>query len=79
VSCAFSPDGKRIMTASGHYAWLWDDETGVVQATLEGHSDTVWSCAFSSDRERIATASNDSTDALGRRDGRPTGDARRAH
>ncbi|KAJ1461388.1 hypothetical protein M885DRAFT_611665 [Pelagophyceae sp. CCMP2097] len=44
--CAFSPDGKRIATASG-------DGTG--------HAGYISSCAFSPDGKRIATASGDGT------------------
>ena len=37
-SAAFSPDGKRVVTASDdNTARLWDAETGREIATLKGH------------------------------------------
>ncbi|KAJ1458266.1 WD40-repeat-containing domain protein, partial [Pelagophyceae sp. CCMP2097] len=58
TGCAFSPGGKRVVTASGdNTARLWDAETGALQTTLEGHTYGVTSCAFSPDGKRIVTAS----------------------
>jgi WD40 repeat protein len=42
---AFSPDGKRVATASG--TRLWDAETGAAIAVLKGHEDRVSSASFS--------------------------------
>ena len=63
-SCAFSPDGQRILTASGRKAQIWDAETGALLLTLEGHTSYVSSCAFSPDGERVVTASVDKTAQL---------------
>ena len=73
-SAAFSPDGLRVVTASGdRRAWLWEVATGKVIAALDGHcppgSDAgtfglgcvVHSAAFSPDGSRIVTASSDGT------------------
>ena len=58
VSCAFSPNGARIVTASNNKtARIWDAETGAVVRTLEGHGGFVMSCAFSPDGSRVVTAS----------------------
>ncbi len=61
-SAAFSPDGKRIVTASvDNTARVWDAARGKVLATLEGHSSYVYSAAYSPDGKRIVTASRDET------------------
>ena len=64
-SAAFSPDGKRIVTASADKtARLWDAETGKQIGELQGHGDSVLSAAFSLDGKRIVTASSDKTARL---------------
>jgi WD40 repeat protein len=58
----FSPDGKRIVTASAdNTARIWDVATGTTIAVLKGHSGSVLSAAFSPHADRIATASADNT------------------
>ena len=65
-SAAFSPDGKRIVTASwDKTARLWDAETHQqIGAPLVGHEGAVNSAAFSPDGKRIVTASRDETARL---------------
>ena len=65
-SAAFSPDGKRIVTASDDKtARLWDAGTGKqIGEPLEGHMGHVSSAAFSPDGKRIVTASADGTARL---------------
>ena len=61
-SVAFSPDGKRIVTASEDgTAKIWDAETLLELGTLEGHMGSVKSAVYSPDGKRIVTASNDQT------------------
>jgi WD40 repeat protein len=61
-AAAFSPDGKRIVTASvDHSARVWDAVTGHLLATLTGHAGPVNDAAFSRDGKRIVTASEDGT------------------
>jgi hypothetical protein len=52
---AFSPDGKRILTADDRTAKVWDAATGRELLDLKGHTHEVWSAAFSYDGKHIVT------------------------
>ncbi|MGI2909190.1 AAA-like domain-containing protein, partial [Tolypothrix sp. VBCCA 56010] len=61
ISASFSPDRKRILTASDDKtAKVWD-LNGKLIATLTGHQSYVNSASFSPDGKRIVTASYDNT------------------
>jgi len=61
-SVAFSPDGKRLASASGDgTAKVWDAGTGQETLTLKGHTGWVTSVAFSPDGKQLASANGDGT------------------
>lgn len=61
-SAVYSPDGARIVTASGdHTARVWDARMGIELAVLRGHSAGVNCAAYSPDGARVVTASDDGT------------------
>ncbi|MHC5540720.1 WD40 repeat domain-containing protein, partial [Singulisphaera rosea] len=62
TSVSFSPDARRIATASlDKTVKIWDLAHGRVVFTLRGHSAGVVSVAFSPDGRRLATGSLDKT------------------
>jgi len=61
-SAAFSPDGTRVVTASGDKtARVWDATTGKPLSPPLEHQNAVLSAAFSPDGTRVVTASLDKT------------------
>ncbi len=63
VHCVvFSPDGKRLASASKDgTVKVWDTLTGQVLLTCKGHTDAVRSVCFSPDGKRLASAGTDRT------------------
>jgi WD40 repeat protein len=59
-SVSYSPDGKRIVSASqDNTLKVWDAKSGVETLTLNGHTKPVWSVAYSPDGKRIVSGSDD--------------------
>ena len=69
--CAFSPDGKSLVSGAGKPAWegvssdntlkIWDAGTGACNYTLRGHTSAVVCCAFSPDGKSVLSGSCDYT------------------
>ncbi len=76
-SASFSPDGKRVVTASrDKTARVWDAETGKPVGEAMTHGDAVNSASFSPDGKRVVTASEDKTARVWDAEtGKPVGEA----
>lgn len=62
TACSFSPDGKRIVSASWDKTLkIWEVATGEELYTLVGHQKSVNACAFSADGSMVVSASSDHT------------------
>jgi WD40 repeat protein len=74
TSASFSPDGKRIVTASyDKTAKIWD-RSGKLVADLKGHTSDVRSASFSPDGKLLVTASSDNTAKIWDRSGKLVAD-----
>ncbi|MEA2220357.1 MAG: hypothetical protein QOJ35_2983 [Solirubrobacteraceae bacterium] len=58
---AFSPDGRRLASASADNIGLWNVRKRRLLRTLSGHTDSIEALAFSPGGRRLASASQDKT------------------
>src|SRR5207249_939658 len=59
---AFSPDGKRLATASNDgVVKVWEAQTGQELLNLKGHTNRINGLAFSPDGKHLTSASRDQT------------------
>jgi WD40 repeat protein len=56
TSVCFSPDGRRLASASYRTVKVWDAQTGQELLSLQGHTGPVYSVCFSPDGRRLASA-----------------------
>jgi WD40 repeat protein/serine/threonine protein kinase len=64
LAVAFSPEGTRIASSTGHYFYsgdecdiqIWDSASGQLIHTLRGHQGAVFGLAFSPNGKRLATS-----------------------
>ena len=79
-SAQFSPDGRCVVTASGHFlesggiAGIWDTATGLQLCQPLKFEDTVQSAQFSPDGQRVVTASEDTARVWDVATGEPVGE-----
>jgi hypothetical protein len=61
-ACAVTPDGRRMVSASGDRTLkVWDLGIGALLVTLTGHTNWVSACAVTPDGRRVVSASGDRT------------------
>jgi WD40 repeat protein len=56
---AFSPDGRRLVSAGGERLKVWDMQTGEELLTLKVHTGSVENVVFSPDGHRLAGVGGD--------------------
>jgi WD40 repeat protein len=77
-AASFSPDGRRIVTASSNTALVWDAQSGKSLGESMRHDGKVYAAHFSPDGRRILTVSEDKTARLwDAESGKPLGEAMR--
>src|SRR5262249_21304938 len=72
-SAEFSPDGQRVVTASGDMAQVWDAASGKPIGEPMKRGLMVSSAQFSPDGQRVVTASGDTAQVWDAASGKPIG------
>jgi WD40 repeat protein len=72
-SASFSPDGKRVVTASDTTARVWDAETGKPVGVPMMHASSIHSASFSPNGKRVVTASDTTARVWDAETGKPVG------
>jgi WD40 repeat protein len=73
TAASFSPDGKRLVTASGEAARLWDAATGQPLGSPLACGKPVVTASFSPDGKRLVTAAGDAAQLWDAATGQPLG------
>src|SRR5207249_4862578 len=55
LQVAVSPDGQRVLLASGNRFWLWNVATGLPTPSFDGHHYAVHFLQFSADGRRLSS------------------------
>lgn len=61
TTCAYSPDGSRIVSASGRALRIWDSSSGELLTAFDRHAHFVNACAFSPDGRRVVSSAHEGT------------------
>jgi len=55
----FSPDGSRLIVATGNKVLVYESATGSLIQPLKGHKDTVYCLTYAKDGKRFASGGAD--------------------
>jgi len=62
TSCAWSPDGQRLLSGSYDKSLkVWDSRSGECLLTLSKHAGPVMACAWSPDGQRLLSGADDNS------------------
>src|SRR5437016_2623481 len=73
-AASFSPDGRRIVTACGNEAKVWDAQSGKPVGNPLSRKSRVVAVSFSPDGRRIVTACGNEAEVWDAQSGKPLGE-----